>query len=149
MILEHLHFVPGPMQFIGCDESSKARPQDQDRRVLRIAIELDRAAIGRFPRMTEARHSLIHRRPAGGRSDQIEQGAPACRRCINFRHCFGSRIAQDDCRERWLFERRISDNADSISCCAWPKAGLGFMRAMSSTTWSISLCWPIRAKHTW
>src|SRR5271157_3318613 len=50
--------------------------QNDDGRALRIALELDRAAIGRLGGETEARHRLIHRSPAGARPDQREQIAP-------------------------------------------------------------------------
>jgi hypothetical protein len=86
VIFEQLHLVAGLVQFIGRDKAGEPCSQDQDRSPLRIAVELDRAVIRRFRRMTEAGHRLVHRRPARGRTDQIEQGAPAHRHRIGFRH---------------------------------------------------------------
>ena len=79
VVFEDLDLVAGPLKLDRRGHSGQARPQHDDRGPFRIAFELDPPAVRRRRRQPKLGHRLIHRRPAGGRSDQREQAAPGQR----------------------------------------------------------------------
>ena len=83
---EHLHAIAGALELDRRGQSRKARAQDQDRRALGIAVQLDGPAIVRLGGEAERRHRLVHRGRAGRGSDQREQIAPPHRSSVFLGH---------------------------------------------------------------
>ena len=77
IVFEHAHVIAGALKLDRRRHAGEAGAQDDDRRALRIAIEPDRTAVGRFRRIAKASHRLVGRGGAGARADDLEQSSPA------------------------------------------------------------------------
>src|ERR1700730_2759924 len=77
VVLERAHFVPGALELDRRGHSGKTGAQNDDRSALGIAVELDRASIGRFFGVSEPSHGLISGRSADARADDLKQSSPA------------------------------------------------------------------------
>ena len=77
IVFEHAHLIAGALELDRRRHASKAGSKNDDRGALRIAIEPDRATVGRFRRIAKAGHRLVGRRGADARADDLEQSSPA------------------------------------------------------------------------
>ena len=77
VVFEYVHGIARALEFDRGRHAGKAGAQNDDRSAFGVAVELDRASIGRFLRISEASHRLIGRRAADARADDLEQSAPA------------------------------------------------------------------------
>ena len=73
VVFQDVDLVAGLAEFERSRHSGKPGAQDDDRRARRIALELDRAPIGRLRSDPQARHRLIHRGTASGCPDQRQE----------------------------------------------------------------------------
>ncbi len=77
---QDLHAIPGLAQLHGRDHPRDAGAEDQHRRALRRALQIDRPAVARFLGEPQAAHGLVHRRAAGDPAHERQQ-VPA-RECM-------------------------------------------------------------------
>ena len=77
VVLEHAHLVAGVLKLDRRGHSGEAGPQNDDRCALGIAVELDRASVRQFLRVSEASHRLVGGRSADARADDLKQSSPA------------------------------------------------------------------------
>src|SRR2546421_6534 len=82
VVLEDLHAVPRFSELERCHHAGESRSQDDDRCSLGVAVESDRAGIGRFGGNAETGHCAVHGGAASRYSHQREKVAPAHIRSI-------------------------------------------------------------------
>lgn len=76
VVFKQLHAVAGLAQLEGGAHAGQPGTENQDRRPLGVAIQLQRAFEIGFGRHAQAAHRLIHHRAAGGHTDARQQLPP-------------------------------------------------------------------------
>jgi hypothetical protein len=76
VVFEDLHAIAGFAQLVGSGHAGDAGPENQDRRALDVARELDRSGVAGLAGVAQLAHRLVHHGAAGCRTNHPKQRAP-------------------------------------------------------------------------